>query len=294
MPEMDGLTAMREHPRASPHWRQLPIIALTAKAMRDDQRAVPGGRRQRLHGQADRRRQAALAVPRLDAAMTEHRHRQDERVADVEFELLLEAIYRRYSLRLPPLRARLAAAAACTGACSVSAIATHVAAAGRACCTMPTLFPRLLALLYGAGQRHVPRPGVLRRAARRRAAAAAHLPVAQDLGRRLQHRRGGLLAGHPAATKRPARARDHLRHRHQPGGAAEGRGRRLRAGAGAGLHAKLPAAGGTGSLSDYYTAAYDRVAVRSTAAQPRRRSPTTASPPTPSSPRCSWSRAATC
>jgi signal transduction histidine kinase/DNA-binding response OmpR family regulator/CHASE3 domain sensor protein len=36
MPEMDGLTAMREI-RKDAAWRRLPIIALTAKAMRDDQ-----------------------------------------------------------------------------------------------------------------------------------------------------------------------------------------------------------------------------------------------------------------
>jgi CheY-like chemotaxis protein len=43
MPEMDGLTAMREI-RKRAAWKRLPIIAITAKAMRDDQeRALEAG-----------------------------------------------------------------------------------------------------------------------------------------------------------------------------------------------------------------------------------------------------------
>ena len=36
MPEMDGFTAMRET-RKGPEWNKLPIIALTGKAMKNDQ-----------------------------------------------------------------------------------------------------------------------------------------------------------------------------------------------------------------------------------------------------------------
>jgi len=37
MPEMDGITAM-QNIRKRPEWKKLPIIALTAKAMKSDQK----------------------------------------------------------------------------------------------------------------------------------------------------------------------------------------------------------------------------------------------------------------
>ena len=67
MPEMDGLEAMREI-------RKQPELDEAADHRADRQgddgrpRAVPRGRRQRLHRQAARRREAALAGARLDAA----------------------------------------------------------------------------------------------------------------------------------------------------------------------------------------------------------------------------------
>ena len=76
-------------------------------------------------------------------------------------------------------------------------------------------------------QRHrdVPRPGVLRRVPREGRAAAPHLSVHPDLGRRLLDRRGGLLAGDPAAGGGGLRPDAHLRDRHQRIGARAARER---------------------------------------------------------------------
>ena len=123
-----------------------------------------------------------------------------------------------------------------------------------------------------------------------------HLPVAQDLGRRLQHRRGGVLAGDPAARGGPARAHaSSTRPTSTPTACAPREAgvyahRALRA-----VHRELPARRADRARSPTTTprpttsASFDRAlqAARSC-------SPTTASRPTACSPRCSWSRAATC
>ena len=137
-------------------------------------------------------------------------------------------------------------------------------------------------------------PAYFRAVARARRAAAADLPVAEDLGRGLQHRRRGLLARDPAARGRPARAHADLRDRHQPARAAEGRGRRLRRRPHRRLHREPPQVGRAIVAVGLLHRGLRPRGVRQVAQAAASCSPITAWPPTACSPRCSSSPAATC
>ena len=75
-------------------------------------------------------------------------------------------------------------------------------AAATACCTSPSVFAQLLQYLTVQVSDMFRDPPYFRALREQRRARPAHLSVVQDLGRRLQHRRGGVLARDPAARGR--------------------------------------------------------------------------------------------
>ena len=139
-------------------------------------------------------------------------------------------------------------------------------------------------------------PPLLPGAARAGGAAPAHLSVAEGLGRRLQHRRGGLLARDPAARGGPARAHADLRDRHQPRQRCETAeaGRLRRSSAMRRLHREPPPVRAARLALRLLHRRLRRRALRPARCASTSSSPTTAWPPTACSPRCSSSPAATC
>ena len=254
MPEMDGLTAIREI-RRRPWADKLPIIALTAKAMQDDQeKCLAAGANDYIAKPLDVDKLLSLVrvwMPQMKASPV------SDQASDIELPLLLDAIYLRYhydfrGYATASLKRRLQRRA------RAFRLPHVVAAPGSRCCTTRRTFPVLLDYLTVPVSDMFRDPVLLSRLARAGRAGPADLSVAEDLGRRLQHGRRGVFVRHPAAGGGPADADVDLRHRHQSAHAAGGRGGRLRLDRLALFSDNHRKSGGRTSLSDYYTAAYGR------------------------------------
>ena len=237
----------------------LPIIALTAKAMKGDREKSHRRRRVGLHHQAGRRRPARLAdagvAVRVERAGRRTRRRAATRTTrEARARAAARGDLPPLRLRLPRLRAGVAAAPA------VAARARRGPAdASRRCrsgsCTTRTCMERLLLDLSINVTAMFRDPTLLRRAARAGRAAAAHVSV---------HRGSGSRAARPA--RRSTRSRScctrrgcYDRTRIYATDINEAVLERARAGVvparqDAGLHARTTSrAGGKRSFSDYYT-----------------------------------------
>ena len=172
--------------------------------MKGDRERVHRRRRLRLHHQAGRHRPAALADARV-ALPVEHDGDGRSSSSEIEIELLLEGIYRRYGFDFreyapASLQRRLRRRMDGEKVETISALQDLRPA-------RPGGDGAAAARPVGQRHRDVPRPELLPRVPREGRAAAAHLSVHADLGRRLLDRRGGLLARDPARRGGPLRPR---------------------------------------------------------------------------------------
>jgi CheY-like chemotaxis protein len=183
MPEMDGITAMREIRKRA---RVAQAADHRAHRQGDEGRSgkVPRRGRQRLHRQAPGRGEAAVARARMDAEVTSESWRP--KTADIELQLLIDAIYLKYhydfrGYAAASLKRRLTMAPGRFGCQTLSQLQDKVL-------HEPATFPALLSLSDRTCQRDVSRSHLFSFVAREGGSAPAHLSVAEGLGRRLQHR----------------------------------------------------------------------------------------------------------
>ena len=250
-------------------------------------RALPRRRRERLHREAARRRQAAVAGAGMDPQVTTARPRRRAR----------PRCSTRSTARITTTSAATRRRRCCAG-CAPRCVHFRCADARRACKTRvlrePALFTELLRFLT------VQVSDMFRDPIYFRALREHVVPYLQTYPS-LKIWVAGCATGEEAyslaillARGGPARAHADLRDRHQPRSLRVAQDGVYETERLARFSRELPARRRHGSLSDYYSAAYGGAVFDRALRRSRSCSPITASRPTARSPRCSSCRAATC
>ncbi len=289
MPEMDGLDGDARNPRSDPALRDLPIIALTAKAMPDDhEQCIAAGANDYMAKPIDVDK-LLVAVPRVDRAMIDRRTPRQP----IAMSTSRSSSCSRRSIASTRTSSATTRAHRCGGACSGALRAARRRRASRCCSTASCATRRcsraLLRHLTVPVSEMFRDPGVLRGAARATCfPLLATYPSLKIWVAGLQHGRGGRTRSPSCSTRRGLLDRTLIY-------ATDINPESLRA-AEAGVYAldRMPGftrnyqrAGGTRSLADYYTAAYGGVAFDRRLCGRTSRSRITASRPIRCSPRCS-------